>query len=227
MAIKPNIVVCGDSFCTSTRDLRTHFSQVLEDRYGYSVTNLARSAMSTVGICFQIQEAIKLSPGVIIYAETGPARIDIPLNNKFTCFAGLKNFIYHVPIESATGHELVGDVEAPIFSQNISTFADLSDDSINKFLMQPLDPQVRMAVKMFVTYLYQEEMKKITESWMYAYWHHQIQSHGIRPLRFAKDTFADVAYKFALDNPRWPRTFHTDNETQEILAQRIHDILQD
>jgi hypothetical protein len=182
--------------------------------------------MSTVGICFQIQAAIQLQPDVVVYAETGPARLDIPMTNKFHASAGLKNFIYHIPGETATGHELVGDASAAIFSQNISTLADLSDDSMHKFLESPLDPGVRQAVKMYVAYLYQEELKQVTESWMYAHWHKEIESHGILPIKFSRNTFAAVAYEFSLANPRWPRCYHTDDATQIVLAERIHGIIQ-
>ncbi len=226
MAVKPNIVVCGDSFCTAMKNSREHFSQVLEDRFGYTVVNLARSSMSTAGICFQIQAAIQLQPDVIVYAETGPARLNIPMTNKFHASAGLKNFIYHVPNEAAYGHDMVGDASAAIFSQNISTLADMSDHSIHAFLESPIDPEVRQAVKMYVAYIYHEELQHVIESWMYAHWHKEIESHGILPIKFSRNTFAAVAYEFSLANPRWPRAYHTDDATQVILAERIHDIVQ-
>jgi len=226
MAINNHVVVCGDSFCTAVHEPQTHFSQILRDRYGYNVTNLARSSMSTVGICLQIQSAIDLRPRAIIYARTGPARLDIPLGGKFVSHLGLKNFAYPYPHEVSHGHDCVGGSDANIFSHNISTLADLTDDSVNPWLPRPLDIELRQAVKMYVAYLYDEQLKATTESWMYAHWHQQIQNNGILAIPFAPDTFASIAYDFARRNPRWDRSYHTDDETQIELAARLHDILQ-
>ena len=67
------IGVCGDSFSSaSTEELknvgrRAHFSQILEDRYGYTVYPFAHGAFSNTGIMFQIQEAMSRGVNVIVY----------------------------------------------------------------------------------------------------------------------------------------------------------------
>ena len=226
MALNKHVVICGDSFCSAAREYRTHFSQILEDNHGYTVTNLARASMSAVGICFQIQAAIALKPMAVVYARTGPARIDISLGGKFVPELGLQNFAYPYPAEMSFGHDCVGDNDANIFSHNIATLADLDDASINAWLSRPLDLEIRQAVKMYVAYLYDESLKATTESWMYDYWHSQIQEHGIIAMPFAHDTWASIAYDFARTHPRWDRLYHTDDDTQVELAKRIHERLQ-
>jgi hypothetical protein len=50
MAIK-NIIVCGDSWATPDRNCPgKHFSEILNNEYGYNVTALSRGGMRTLGI---------------------------------------------------------------------------------------------------------------------------------------------------------------------------------
>jgi hypothetical protein len=70
---KITIVVCGDSFCSASKNTnpetigsRGHFSQLLEDQYGYNVINLAHGGFGNVGIIYQIKQAVQLSPDIIV-----------------------------------------------------------------------------------------------------------------------------------------------------------------
>ena len=80
---KITIAVCGESYCTaSTVDLketglRGHFSQILEDQYGYKILQFAHGGFSNTGIMFQIQEAVKHHPDVIVYNKTWASRVNI------------------------------------------------------------------------------------------------------------------------------------------------------
>ena len=226
MDLNNHVVICGDSFCSAVRDHRRHFSQILEDKYDYRVTNLARASMSAVGICFQMKAALAMRPMAIVYARTSPARIDIPVGGSFSAHQGLKNFAYPYPAEISFGHECVGDRDAHIFSHNLSTLADLDDASVNAWLDRPLDENQRQAVKMYVTYLYDEELKATTESWMYDFWHHRIRQDRIMAIPFTRYNWAKIAYEFSAKNPRYPTPYHTDDDTQIELAKRLHDLLQ-
>ena len=59
---KITIAVCGESFCTACivelkeTGVRGHFSQILEDQYGYKILQFAHGGFSNTGIMFQIQE---------------------------------------------------------------------------------------------------------------------------------------------------------------------------
>jgi hypothetical protein len=100
---KIKIAVCGESFCTASiidlKDigLRAHFSQMLEDNYGYDVLHLSHGAFSNTGIFFQIQEAVKRKVDVVVYNKTWSSRIEIVQNDDFFPDAGLKNFVYFDP----------------------------------------------------------------------------------------------------------------------------------
>ena len=86
---KITIAVCGESFCTANiielkeSGVRGHFSQILEDQYGYKVLHFAHGGWSNAGILFQIQEAVKHQPDVIVYNKTWASRVTIKLKEGF------------------------------------------------------------------------------------------------------------------------------------------------
>ena len=138
---KITVAVCGDSFCTaSTVDLkevglRAHFSQMLEDQYGYQVIHLAHGGFSNAGICFQMQKALELGADVVVYNRTWASRINLSMHDNFEPSQGLKNFIYSNPHMPSTGSPHVGDSKAAIFStvwQNLenSTFFDFTKEQL-------------------------------------------------------------------------------------------------
>ena len=63
--------------------VRGHFSQILEDQYGYKVLHFAHGGWSNAGILFQIQEAVKHQPDVIVYNKTWASRVTIKLKEGF------------------------------------------------------------------------------------------------------------------------------------------------
>jgi len=71
-----DIVVCGDSFSSATKNgnprtnTRDHYSQILQDQYGYSVLCLARSSMTNLGIAWQMRQAIEIGCKFLLYHNT-------------------------------------------------------------------------------------------------------------------------------------------------------------
>jgi hypothetical protein len=89
------IIVCGDSFMTQdSRELAKgkHFSELLSP---HEVINLARGGMSNIGICFQLEQAARLTPDVVVIGTTDSERIEIPSGHRtFNVQQGLKNIVY-------------------------------------------------------------------------------------------------------------------------------------
>ena len=224
MEIKKKIIVCGDSFCSAHNNERDHFSQILEDEYGYSVVNLARGGIGNISICFQIQTAIQLSADCVIYRRTSSARIEIPVSDKpFDPKLGLKNFMYPFKNESTYGSPHVGNLDAPFFSYQLAQLA--STDSKELALQDQfvkLSSDRREAVRMYMTYMYDEQLKQTTDNWAYDYWKSKLSQNNIMTIDF--NTVGQIAYDFvAKTNGQYPKCYHTDRSTQEIIAKNIHE----
>jgi hypothetical protein len=218
------IIVCGDSFCSAdTTANRWHFSQLLQEQYGYNVINLARGGMSNTGICVQIKQALLLEPWAIVYNMADPSRIDIPLS-KYQPHCLLKNFIYASPNDSSTGSAYVGGSDAAIFS----TVYQLLDQI--KHVTIPTDKI--QAVKHYHAHLFDWQLKYESDTWMLKHWQQQAIDQGILtvPMGSPHDPelsfYAKPAYEFVKKNPGYPALYHTDLTTQQQVADNIHRYLQ-
>ena len=217
------IIVCGDSFCVADKNNRDHFSQILEDKYGYSVVNLGRGGTSNTHICFQIQQAIALAPDVVVYSQTSPGRIEVPVGyKKFDPKLGLKNFIYPNPNETSYGNPYVGNCYAALFSSTIESFFTKVSPPYIKYVSLPNDQQE--AIRMYLTFIYDENLKAETDRWAIEYWQQQLKQNNIVSMLF-NDT-CQLAYEFWNKNPDYPALYHTDRATQEIAAENIHTEIQ-
>ena len=214
------IVVCGDSFCTSMKWDRNHFSQILADKYGYQVTNLAHGSFSTVGICFQIQQAITMCPDIIIYNTTDAGRFELVVTGEFNANEGLKNIVYFDDGVSSFAHSATGDTKSPILSTNYPRLSDAKNMHIT--------PGQISAVDQYMKHFFDYRLKTQTDSWMSGYWHQQIIDAGIRPLRMSRlDEIAKPMYSYAAANPKCTAYYHTNEATQEVIAKNIVQELSD
>lgn len=218
------IVVCGDSFCAASsipiKDIgeRAHFSQILEDTYGHTVVNLAHGGMSNVGICFQIREAIKIKPDVIVYNQTWSARVELIMNNQnFNLEKGLKNFIYFNPHYTSSGTEYVGNLKHGTVLSTV--WQGLKDHP----LVSVTDEQI-LAVDLYLKHLYHDGLNTEIDTWMIEHWRDQILKNNIIGLRFNDSNIGQIAYDFSGSN-KIDSPFHTDRKTQEIIAENIHRCL--
>jgi hypothetical protein len=215
---KITIAVCGESHCAaSTVDLketglRGHFSQILEDQYGYKVLHFAHGGFSNTGILFQIQEAVKHQPDVIVYNKTWASRITIKLKDGFRPDDGLRNFVYFNPHMPSTHEPWAGTLNASILS---TVPQGLENHSI-------VSPEKLHATKQYLTELFDYDMQQILDNWLFEYWHDKILAAGILPLKFTDDDIGKVALDFGEFNPTFDSPFHTDRATQEQVAANIH-----
>lgn len=222
--MNPLIVVCGDSFCSANKTDRLHFSQILQDKYGHNVINLARGGVSMVCIGMQIKTAISLHPAAIIHSSTGSPRFDVPLKNrKFNPALGLKNFSYWHPGEQSTGLEFTGDRNAAILSDVACNF--LPDATKCHWDDDVVSPEQKESMKNYLLYLYDDNLKSEVDSWINDYWTMMIQKHNIISIPFSKTAAGRAAYEYADNNPNVNVRYHTDPITQEIVAQELAEIL--
>ena len=215
---KITIAVCGESYCTaSTVDLketglRGHFSQILEDQYGYKVLHFAHGGFSNTGIMFQIQEAVKHQPDVIVYNKTWASRITIKLKDGFRPDDGLRNFVYFNSHMPSTHEPWAGNLNASILStvpQGLENHSIVSSEKLQ-------------ATKQYLTELFDYDMQQILDNWLFEYWHNKMLAAGILPLKFTDEDVGKVAVDFGGANPTFDSPFHTDRATQEQVAANIH-----
>ena len=217
------IIICGDSFCSANKHHRNHFSQILEDTYGYSVINLARGGASAINIGYQIQTAIELKPDIVIYARTKFPRLDIRASTKhFKPTVGLKNFAYTNPSEASFYSPYVGDKTAPIFSNNYGSL--ISAPLFNEKLFLKIPKEKQTAVEQFYLHLYDENLSADTYQWIYEYWEFKLVKHNIEYIPF--NNIGKEAIVFSQTNPDYPEIYHTDFETQKIVAKNAHHFIE-
>jgi len=212
------IIVCGDSFCSADRNRPgTHFSELLSSQ-GYDVVNLARGGISNTAICFQIEQAIKLNPDMIIFSSTTSDRIDVPVKHReFSAVNGLKNFIYPYKSDSSTGTEYVGGLDAPIMSDVISAFLNPRPDLPETLV----DSDV---VKNYLVHVHDVQLKTVTDSWMLGYWKYVLATSSIPFIHlYNGGPVGQVVYQYVRDNPDKISqcVYHTDEETQIKLCNEI------
>ncbi len=226
---KIKIAVCGDSYCAAnTQDLsapgsyyngvpvgrRAHFSQILEDQYNdkYEILHLAHGGMGNTAIVFQMREAVLADVDVVVYNKTWHARPNIALHEGFCLSNGLKNFIYYNPDYLATGTQSVGNTSAPILS---TVWQNLKNSPYFEFSKEQLTA-VELSIKHLTCYNLQETL----DNWLFDYWRQKIIDAGILPI-FFNDTVGKIAYDFSEKNQKLDCSFHTDRNTQEIVAANI------
>lgn len=220
------VVVCGDSYCSADNtEERWHFSQILQDRYGITVINLARGGISNLGICFQIKQAIELKPQVIIYNQTDPARVDIIMKSLHGKNINLKEFIYPYTDDSSFYSPYVGHRNASVFST--------MPHSLDKIKQIYIDPEKITAVKYYHAHLFDWQLRKETDTWWFEYWHDRILQANILPINLTSPNHLDnqssigkLMYDFVRNNPGWPKLYHTDRDTQEQVADKLADQIQ-
>jgi hypothetical protein len=177
-------------------------------------------------LLFKLKKALELGADAIIYNMTFPSRVDIILNeSQVWAEHGLKNFVYPFSDNAGYGSDHVGGGQAPIFS----TVPQLLDKKLG--LVTQLKKEHINAVKSYFLNFYNYSFKQEIDSWILAFWHHQIlQANKLAiPLinnSLVKTEFdpnlGQAIYDFTKTNQPAPKVYHTDAQSQSITADRIH-----
>lgn len=223
---KVTVAVCGDSFCAaSTQDLqvtktglRAHFSQILEDHYGYKVLYFAHGGFSNVAIFFQIREALALGAKAVVYNQTWSNRLELYRKDNFDAKAGTQNFCYYDPNYESAGKPYTGSSRSAILSTTHHSIDRSPFFSVSKEQVQ--------AIELWLKYLYNDNVATMVDSWLFDYWHDQVIKANALPIRFNDPNIGKIAYDFSAANPTFDTPFHTDRATQEQIAANVNQVIQ-
>lgn len=219
------IIVCGDSFCSAdTGRPGTHFSELLQLNE-YQVINLARGGMSNIGIAFQIQEAIKFNPDIVIFSTTGTRMTISTGKQKFIKHLGLKNFCYPYQADLSSTMPCVGGLDAPIWADVVGAMLNPRPDLPKDLHMstEQLD-----AIKKYLAYLSNSNLQEETDKWLIGFWQYRLQELGIKFLKLqpllgpGKSMYDYVGANPTLINQA---VYHTDVDTQVTVANCIVEYL--
>jgi hypothetical protein len=252
-----DIVVCGDSFSSATKNgnprnnARDHYSQILQDQYGYSVLCLARSSMTNLGIAWQMRQAIKIGCKFLLYHNTWSYRLNLLINDNFQVEKGLKNFIYPFKDDESSHSAYVGHnpictssngVQAP---NNDDCDADLKARRYNASILSTvpqglennptliITKEQHKAIEYYFKHFFNEALNQEVDSWILAHWHHQAEKAGIVPIDMKlslgrpmfdyqmKGKMVGDTYIMHPDHDD-DRPFHTDQATQQTVADAVH-----
>ena len=162
---------------------------------------------------FQIQEAVKHQPDVIVYNKTWHSRLTIKLKQPGFCLEdGLKNFMYWDPHTCSTHESWAGNLNAPILSTVIQGLENRIAVSSSKL----------QAVKQYHTELFDRHLQQVLDDWLFEYWHNKILAAGILPICFNDADIGKIAYDFSKKDRTFDSPFHTDRATQEQVGVNIH-----
>jgi hypothetical protein len=219
------IFVCGDSFCSADAGRPgTHFSELLQN-HGHDVTNLARGGMSNIGIAFQIREAVIMGAELIVFATT-ESRFTIPTGKKdFELDLGLKNFCYPYKCDLSSQLSCVGGVDAALWTDTINAMLTLRHDTPDELRLSSAQID---ALQKYIAYLYEPELQTVTDNWIIGFWKYRLQELGIKFIELTQTGLGRAMYQYVVDHPELTKqsVYHTDVETQHVVARDILDLLE-
>ena len=181
------LMVCGCSFsATSTIEeyKGTSWSEVLADKLGWELQNVARQGCSNGGIRIQIDEVIRQRPDFAIITPTSYDRIEIPNFHKEKI--SITNFNPFQPIVDLflrpTDYEVYQDDKKSYFKEAgldninygnnrsrliIETMHSLCGDWGHAYRPNmPVPQEVQEALKMHLNHLYDARWKRQTDEWI-------------------------------------------------------------
>jgi hypothetical protein len=207
MAIK--VVVCGDSFMATGQlgSIGRHFSELLSPEF--DIVNLARPGVSNTDICYQLKEACAIRPDWVVVGTTDTARIEMPKTG-----ARVK-----IPDELTIKNFRNGPDQLYV-SATINTF--IAEEPDLKHNVHKLSDQQRLAVKMYLSYMYSDRIQRDQKDWMIGYWLTQFEKNNIKHKVLPKDF---CIYQYAKKFPYEKWSFHTDFATQQVAANLLREEL--
>jgi len=224
------IIVCGDSYMTPSHILpNTHFAELLRDHYNCELTVYARGGMSNVGICLQIEQAIKDNPDLILYNTTAYDRIEVPLKDDYI---DIQNVIYEEKLSYSTHSGEMNKKDPLLISDTIYGMLEM----VGKYENVPNIDEIKSSLKGYFNNLYQHAWKEYTDTLcLYATLHKLSQTH-IKTLSFThhadifihKFPFVPSSSIVQFDPYRQPENdpgYHTDIETQQKIFKLITHLL--
>ena len=152
-----------------------------------------------------------MSPRFILHHRTFPDRVeivkkDISLDDSIF----LSDFCYPYTAHENFNTKHVGNPDAPIFSTVVQGLENQHDIKLTH--------EQLLAVKYWVTHLFNWRLKEKTDNWIIDYWIDQIKKTSVQHIELSRDNFAKPIYDFRNANT----VFHTDEKTQQWLAEILY-----
>lgn len=178
--------------------LGRHFSELLD----FEVTNYAFPGVGNVDICVQIKQAIADKMDFVVIGKTDTGRMLLKYTdqqNKYINLAALR-----------------AGKDQTFYSDTIPTFIES-----NKY---NLTAEQRNAVKQYFLHIYDHDLQREIDSWMFGYWTNQLTANSIKYKILGHD-FCVYTNTLSSGVDQW--TFHTTFEVQQqaadILNKEIHN----
>lgn len=223
------IIVCGDSYMTPSHILpNTHFAELLRDHYKCELTVYARGGMSNVGICLQIEQAIKDEPDLILYNITSYDRIEVPLKD---ADIDIQNVIYEEKLSYSTHSGEMNKKDPLLISDTLYGMLEM----IGKYENVPNIDEIKSSLKGYFNNLYQHTWKEYTDTLcLYATLHKLSQTkiknfaliYHVEPFvrKFPFVSKSSIIPLSAKPIPQGDPGYHTDIETQQDIFNLLNNV---
>lgn len=221
--------VCGDSyFSCDNRYPDTHFSEILSNRWGYKLINLARQGISNRSIRLQVDRAIGINPELIIFGSTTSDRLEWTLHSlwphlskkSYCADNGLDNIEYRYWPNPSRDH-----VD--------STHACLWSDHISKYDTDDFDSSFTSFWKSYFADFYDENWQKQIDQWVIESSLATLENSNIDylympntqhvPSWVSHNKIFDIDLKFCATTNPSDASYHTTAGMQQKIADIIDE----
>jgi hypothetical protein len=173
------LMVAGCSFSAPSQRLpRTSWSEVLAERLGWELVNLARQGCSNGGVRIQIEEIRRQRPDFAIVTPTFWDRMEIP--GSAAPYVAPKNenkgpgndLQLHLQNRTITnGYDPAAGIDNVNYGNNpyrmiCETIFSLADNGPHAYRSTPISKQAQQAVKHYIDSLYDSNWKKQQDEWI-------------------------------------------------------------
>lgn len=224
------IIVCGDSYMTPSHVLpNTHFAELLRDHYKCELTVYARGGMSNLGICLQLEQAIKDSPDLILYNTTAYDRIEVPLKDDDI---DIQNVLYQEQCSYSTYSDEMNKKDPILISDTLYGILEMG----NSYENVPNINEIKRSLKDYFNNLYQHRWKEYTDTLCLYATLHKLQQSKIKSYAMIYNVESFV-HKFPFVSgssiiplslkpiPENDPGYHTDTETQQNIFELIKQLV--
>lgn len=248
------LVVCGDSFASaSVLTPGKHYSEIIADRMGYELVSLARGGMSNLGICLQIEYAIRMQADFVIISVTDSSRIEIPFNSAGFNFVS-DDDVYTVDYNQLsrnirTGFDPCRGLENIVYDHKnylsctnkfLNHNPTMRSDNLSSLMCgeyYPVSKKQKIAMQYYLTELFDVNWKAQVDRWCVGYCVGQLIKSSI-PFVIKPDSllppdgflsknsvvFNWMDYTRACNTPGWSDPgYHTDDAAQVEIADIFYN----
>lgn len=157
------IIVCGDSYMTPVISAPgTHFSEIIAKKLKADLVTYSRGGMSNLGICLQLEEAIRQKPNLILFNATSSDRIEIPLKRNHHEFYNIQDIIYNESLSVSSYSSLTNKKGPNLISDTLYRLLELGE-SYDKIV--PDMKNINHAVKEYFEFLHDPNWKRQIDYW--------------------------------------------------------------